>query len=44
MNTPICDYCGYDLHLENGWWVDEDSTSDCPDDNRGHMVDGSASA
>jgi hypothetical protein len=39
----ICDYCGAELHIDvNGWWVGSDETSDCPDDDRGHAVDGSA--
>lgn len=40
--TPRCDSCEQDVHLdENGYWVGEDETSDCPrDELHGHTVDG----
>lgn len=47
MNTtedpdiPTCDNCGQALHRDDsGWWVGQDETSDCPDNERGHEVNG----
>lgn len=38
-----CDHCGQPVRVDvNGWYVGEDQTSDCPDSERGHEVDGHA--
>lgn len=36
-----CDHCRQPVHQDrNGYWVGKDETSDCPDNERGHMVNG----
>lgn len=36
-----CDYCRKPMHQDaNGYWVGADESSDCPDNPRGHEVDG----
>jgi hypothetical protein len=38
-----CDHCGQVLEVdENGWWVGNDRTSDCPAHSLGHEVNGEA--
>ena len=39
--VSTCDYCNAEVFIDrSGYYVGEDDSSDCPEDGRGHMVDG----
>lgn len=40
-NAPTCDHCQTELSRDtNGYYVGSDSTSDCPESDAGHTVNG----